>query len=211
GEFRQPQIVYAAGEHQMKVDYTEHGCVFQFDVTKLMWSQGNMNERKRMYGNVQPGEVVVDFFCGMGYWSIPIAKHAKPKHVYAIDKNPDAIEAIRTNAKINRIPEKTLTIIHGSCTEEAPALGKIADRVIMGYIPAPAFALSAAFHVIKTEGGMIHYEGVCEEGKYNELVEDVKKEGILQGYECELEHAQQVKSYGPRRYHYTLDIRVKRL
>lgn len=207
-EFREPEIEWIAGEHNTIVEHHEHECVFRFDVTKLMWSQGNMNERKRMYENVKKGEVVVDFFCGMGYWSIPIAKHAHPKHVYAIDANKNAIEAIRENQSLNKIPKSVLTIIHGKCEEIAPTLGKIADRVIMGYIPAPQFALPAAFHILKEERGMIHYEGVCEQEKYDELVQQVRDVAVQFGMRVELVHAQQVKSMAPRKYHYTLDLKI---
>ncbi len=208
GEFRRPHIEFLAGEDYFEVDHHEHGCVFRFDVRKLMWSMGNMNERKRMYEMVQPGEIVVDFFAGIGYWSIPIAKLTKAKHVYAIDANPDAIEAIRVNKKLNKITDDKITIIHGKCEEVAPSIGRIADRIIMGYIPAPVFALTAAYHTLNSRGGIIHYEGVCEEGKYDELMKDVRTQGTSLGWVIELVHAQQVKSMGPRKWHYVLDIRV---
>ncbi len=173
-----------------------------------MWSMGNMNERKRMYEMVQPGETVVDFFAGIGYWSIPIAKHTKAKHVYAIDANPDSIASLRVNKKLNKIPDEKMTIIHGKCEEVAATLGRIADRIILGYLPAPAFALPAAFHTLKPVGGVLHYEGVCEEGKYEELFQQVREQGTSLGWDVELVNAQQVKSMAPRKWHYVLDIRA---
>ncbi|QQR92606.1 MAG: methyltransferase domain-containing protein [Candidatus Iainarchaeum archaeon] len=207
-EYREPVIEWIAGEHNTVVNHFEHDCVFRFDVTKLMWSQGNMNERKRMYLNVKKGEVVVDFFCGLGYWSIPIAKHASPAHVYAIDANENAINAIQENRTLNKIPKSVLTIIHGKCEEVAPTLGKIADRVIMGYLPAPRFALPSAMHVLKDQGGIIHYEGMCPQGEYETLVQEVRDVATQYGKQVELVHAQEVKSMAPRKYHYTLDLKV---
>lgn len=207
-EFRQPKIEYVAGENYLLVDHHEHGCVFRFDVSKLMWSMGNMNERKRMYELVKRGEVIVDFFAGIGYWSIPISKHAQPKHVYAIDANPDSIEALRVNRALNKIPEEKMTIIEGKCEEVAPQLGRVADRIILGYFPAPVFALPAAFHTLKTSGGMLHFEGVCDEGKYEELFNEVRAQGEALGWNVNLEHAQPVKSMAPRKWHYVLDIRA---
>ncbi len=207
-EFRQPKVEYLSGENHLEVDHHEHGCIFRFDVSKLMWSMGNMNERKRMYEMVQANEVVVDFFAGIGYWSIPIAKHTKAKHVYSIDANPDSIESLRVNKKLNKISEKKMTIIPGKCEEVAPSLGRIADRIILGYIPAPVFALTAAFHTLHPRGGILHYEGVCEEGKYEELFQDVREQGTPLGWNVELMHAQQVKSMAPRKWHYVLDIRA---
>src|SRR3989338_3809758 len=41
GEFRQPEVRFLAGEERFEVAYREHGCVFYFDVRKIMWSKGN--------------------------------------------------------------------------------------------------------------------------------------------------------------------------
>lgn len=207
-EFREPKIEYVAGENNTRVDHTEHGCIFRFDVTKLMWSMGNMNERKRMYQLVKPNETVVDFFAGIGYWSIPIAKHANAKHVYSIDLNPNSIDALRENQKLNKISKEKMTIIQGKCEEVAPTLGRIADRIILGYLPAPTFALASAFHTFSPAGGVMHYEGVCEEGKYDSLLQEVREQGVSLGWNVELLHAQQVKSVAPRKWHYVLDIQV---
>ena len=49
------------------------------------------SERKRVAGLVKPGEIVVDMFAGVAPFSIMIARYAKPKIVYAIDKNKEAI------------------------------------------------------------------------------------------------------------------------
>lgn len=207
-EFRQPKVEFLVGEENTTVDHHEHGCVFRFDVTKLMWSMGNMNERKRMYEMAQAGETVVDFFAGIGYWSIPIAKLTKVKHVYSIDANPDSIESLRVNQKLNKIPKEKMTIIHGKCEEVASTLGHIADRIILGYLPAPVFALAPAFHTFNPKGGVMHYEGVCDEGKYEELMKDVREQGTSLGWEIELVHAQPVKTVAPGKWHYVLDIQV---
>jgi tRNA wybutosine-synthesizing protein 2 len=162
-----------------------------------------------MYELVKEGEIVVDFFAGIGYWSIPIAKHAQPEHVYAIDANPDSIAALRINKKLNKIPDEKMTIIQGKCEEVAASLGHIADRIILGYLPAPAFALPTAFRTLNPRGGMIHYEGVCEEGKYEELFQQVREQGTSLGWDVQLMHAQPVKSMAPRKWHYVLDIQAR--
>lgn len=208
GEFRQPSIEIAAGEKNTLVEHHEHGCTFRFDITKLMWSMGNMNERKRMYQNVKKGETIIDCFAGIGYWSIPICKHSKPKKVYAIDSNPDATTALKENKKLNKISDETLTIIHGKCEEQGEKLKEKADRIILGYLPAPKFALSASIEMLKPTGGIIHYEGVCEKEKFDELFRDVEEEAEKQNKKAELIHAQPVKSVAARKWHYVLDVKI---
>ncbi len=44
---------------------------------RQMYSSGNGTERSRITKLVQPGEVVVDMFCGIGYYSLPILVHTE--------------------------------------------------------------------------------------------------------------------------------------
>ncbi|WP_341537002.1 hypothetical protein [Methanosarcina barkeri] len=46
-----------------------------------MYSKGNLEERKRM-SKLGEGEIVVDMFAGIGYFSIPMAVHSRPKKDY---------------------------------------------------------------------------------------------------------------------------------
>jgi tRNA wybutosine-synthesizing protein 2 len=208
GKFRRPNIEVVAGENNTVVDHNEHGCLFRFDITKLMWSMGNMNERKRMYENVKEGEIVVDCFAGIGYWSIPICKNSKPAKVFAIDANPDSIHVLKENRRLNHISEETLEIIHGKCEEQAEKLEGKADRVILGYLPAPTFALTAAIKMLKPAGGIIHYEGICERDCFEELLKDAREKAEEQKKQATLLHAQPVKSVAARKWHYVIDVKI---
>lgn len=208
GKYRQPRIEFLLGEKKFAVNYKENNCVFQFDVRKIMWAKGNKAERQRIASIAKEGEVVMDFFAGIGYWTVPILKAGKAGKVIAFEHNPEAVKFLRKNLEANKIKKEKCAIIKGDCAKNALKFPEAsADRILMGLIPAPKFALPAALHCIKNNG-IIHYEGTAVEGKPEELFEDVEKECKKLNYKPTLLNAQFVKDYAPKIAHYTLDIQV---
>jgi len=57
------------------VKHSQHGIAYHLEVTKVMFSSGNVTERKRMGALPCQGETIVDLFVGIGYFSVPILKH----------------------------------------------------------------------------------------------------------------------------------------
>src|SRR3989344_1600751 len=92
GEFREPQIKVIAGDKNTEACHFENGVYFCFDIKKIMFAKGNVKERGRLPAQVKSNEIIVDMFVGIGYFSVPIAKIAKPKKIYAIDLNPISIK-----------------------------------------------------------------------------------------------------------------------
>ena len=95
-----------AGEDNPIVEHKEHEVIYRFDITKIMFSKGNINERKYLATLVRENEIIVDMFAGIGYFSLPIAKNAKPAKIYSIELNPDSFYYLVENIKINHLEEK---------------------------------------------------------------------------------------------------------
>jgi tRNA wybutosine-synthesizing protein 2 len=153
---------------------------------------------------VNKGEVIVDMFAGLGYFSLGIAKTFKPKKVYAIEINPIAHVYLKKNIKLNKVENKVVPIL-GDCVFELPKLGRIADRVIMGLLPSCKEYLLDAMKVVKSSG-IIHYHGTAKDWK--ELFNDVKTAVEIEGFKVELIRKVRVKSYAPKIYHWVLDCRI---
>ena len=85
-----------------------------FDITKCMFSSGNISEKLRIAGLDCVGETVVDLYAGIGYFALPYLVHAGAKVVYACEWNPDAVEGLRRGLVANGIEDKC--VIHfGDC------------------------------------------------------------------------------------------------
>jgi len=154
GEFRLPRLEVLAGKERFDTVHTEYGMKFKVDLSKVYFSSRLGSERHRVASSVLDGETVVDMFAGVGPFSLMIAKHAKAK-VYSVDLNPDAIELLKENIRLNKLRGEVIPIC-GDAREFSKQLTGFADRVIMN-LPASSLSfLDAASEILKSGGGMIH-------------------------------------------------------
>ena len=84
GQKREPTISLLYGKDTETI-HKENGCLFNLDLSKVMWAKGNNNERLRIAKLVKDGETVVDMFAGIGYFSIPIGVHSDAKEIISIE------------------------------------------------------------------------------------------------------------------------------
>jgi len=207
GELRVPQIRRIAGNGTETV-HTENRCRYRLDVAKVMFAKGNARERGRLPGLVNPGEVVVDMFAGIGYFTIPIARHAKPAEIHAIEKNPDAAEFLKENVKMNRASNTEIEIREND--NRKVKLPGIADRVIMGYFyknnPVDNF-LPVAFNFLKPKGGVIHYHNIFKRDElWNKPFGILERAGSKYGYVFNRGSFRKVvKEYSPGMVHVVVD------
>lgn len=209
GTFRKPEkMELIAGEDNPIVEHREHDVIYLFDLTKIMFSKGNINERKYLASLVREGEIIVDMFAGMGYFSLPIAKHAKPAKIYSIELNPESYNYLVKNIKLNHL-EDFIIPIHGDCKKEVVKLSKSgikADRVIMGVLPAPKGYVKEALTLLKENGTIYHYEGVVEGENYWPLFQEFEDIATTEKIKCKILSKRYVKSYGPNLFHTVIDI-----
>lgn len=63
------------------VQHKENGVIYSLDVTRCMFSSGNVTERGRMGGLDCSGETIVDLYTGIGYYTLPLLCKAKAEMV----------------------------------------------------------------------------------------------------------------------------------
>ncbi len=212
GKFREPQIEVIAGDNNTVVTHIEHGCKYRFDIRKVMFAKGNVSERIRIAKQVKPGEIIVDMFAGLGYFTIPIGKLSDAEKVYSIELNPVSFEFLQENININHI--HGVIAINGDCKEEVNKLvseGVKADRVLLGYLPPPKEFLPWAFKIVK-KNGIIHYEDLVKvnnkESDIDRIVLEIRDVAKDFGFDVSLIEAKKVKAYGPMIDHYVFDIKI---
>ena len=97
------------------VEHVDNGIKYVFDVTKIMFSSGNITEKIRVAQFDCRGEVVVDMYAGIGYFTLPYLVHARADIVHACEWNPVAVEGLRRGLAANGVSERC--VIHeGDCT-----------------------------------------------------------------------------------------------
>lgn len=194
GEFRTRNYQYILGEKKCETYHKEHGLTFKVDINQVYFNPRLATERLRIAEKVTPGERVTDMFCGVGPFSLMIAKFSPAEKIFAIDINPKAIELLKENLKINNI--NNVTPILGDAKEEISRVGHT-DRIIMNL---PQKALEFLPHALQY-GDIIHYYTITAD-----MQGEIEKINGLTDGNCEISHYRTVKSYSPDMELYRIDI-----
>lgn len=203
--------------------HNENGCRFRLDVTKVMFSKGNLQERMRMgrlgegvgvdvgevdgevEGEVE-GKVVVDMFAGIGYFTIPIAVHSHPDKIIAIEINPESYNYLVENIRLNGV-ERIVEPVLGDCAEMTPVLS--ADRVIMGYVGNTSHYLKYGIKALRS-GGILHYHDTVPVHLVpSRSTGQIRDEACKQGRRAEILNWHRIKKYSPGIWHVVVDARIK--
>jgi tRNA (guanine37-N1)-methyltransferase len=213
GDFRLRSLEFLLGEKTTETRYKEHGCVYKIDLRKAYFSPRLSYERMRIAELIQPGEVVLNMFAGVGCYSISVAKHSEPLKVYSVDVNPSAVQYLHENIRLNRVADVVIPIQGDAKKVTEQELQNAADRVLMP-LPERAYEyLDYALLALKPAGGWIHYYGFEYANKNENPVKKVetkvseKMRRLCSNFQVEFGRI--VRPIGPRWYQVVLDIHVK--
>ncbi|MCL2359344.1 class I SAM-dependent methyltransferase family protein [Candidatus Bathycorpusculum sp.] len=159
GVYRIRDYDLIAGEAKTSTVHREFGCVYRVDVARAYFSPRLSHEHERVASQVQAGEVVVDLFAGVGPFAVLIGKQQPEGRVYAVDLNPDAVELLKINVKINKVVDRVFPICADAKEIAVGELKGIADRVIMNLPETAIDFVDTACRAIKPEGGVMHFYG----------------------------------------------------
>ncbi len=205
GPLRIPKVAYVAGQKNPVTMHRENGCFFKLDI---QFSKGNVSERARLTPLVKPGEVIVDMFAGIGYFSIPLGKSSRAKKIYSIELNPDSFRFLKENIKLNHLQGKVIPML-GDCRKAR--IPEKADRVVMGYFHGTEKYLPAAFSFLKPNG-IIHYHETFRREELWEKSERILREYSRKSgfYPIRMEK-RVVKQYAPWVFHVVVDAEFRRI
>ncbi|MEA2055635.1 MAG: class I SAM-dependent methyltransferase family protein [Candidatus Thermoplasmatota archaeon] len=206
GEYREPNVEIIYGSERTETVHKENGIRYKLDLQKVMFSSGNISERKRIATIAGSNETIVDLFAGIGYFTLPIAVYSRPKKIFAIEKNPISYNYLCQNITLNNVTN-IVEPIHGDNRSIAPK--NIADRVILGYFGDTHEFLPVAFDCLKKHCGIIHYHDTFP----NESIPDgpmkhVEKVAEKYNKSTKLMKYKRVKSYAPGISHFVFDIKI---
>ncbi len=206
GVYRKPIVKILSGDRITETIHTEHGIRFKIDPQKIMFSSGNMAERKRMATISNNSETVVDLFAGIGYFTLPIAVYSQPKKIFACEINPIAYRYLCANIVLNHVTG----IIEPLCGDNRKTAPKnCADRVILGYLQEPWSFLPVALECLRNQNGILHYHEVVPCESIPELpLKRIQTAAKNTHRSVELLKINKIKSYAPRIHHVVLDVRI---
>ena len=206
------------------ITVTEQGIRQSFDMTKVMFSRGNISEKIR-YGTqlVQTDDVILDMYAGIGYFTLPALIHGNAKHVFACEWNPDAIAALKRNVQDNHVSDR-VTIMEGDCRivirDNPTILQNRFDRISLGLLPSSEGGWPSAILALRKDiGGWLHIHGNVPQKEVEQwsrwLAQSLHK--LLMDpnnhttsnyidWMVLVVHVEKVKSFAPNVYHYVADV-----
>lgn len=204
GVLRTPKVEVLWGRG-MEVVHLEGGVRYMFDVAKIMFSSGNVPERTSIATRVRDGAVVVDLFAGIGYFTLPIAVHARADRIYACELNPVAFHYLVENLRLNRV--SNVVPLEGDCRQTAPR--GAADVVLMGHFDAREY-LDVALDALRGAGLVVYHE-LCPKEQFPQApLAHLTEAARARWYDVESAESHIVKSYAPGIVHAVLEARVRR-
>ena len=208
GELRKPKHTELLFGTDTVTKISEYGLTYNIDLTEIMWSPGNTGWRSALAGpdkvsnfySFENPKIIIDYFAGIGYFALQMAKGYPESKIIAIDKNPKSIEYLKINAKENNIDN--IEIINDDCRN----IKLKADVIHLGYIGNTIDFLEHAHSCLNKEGTIIFHEvyrnnwlgfksrsewGIIPK-KFSQLMEE-------KGFNAE--KFDRVKFYGPSKSH----------
>ena len=193
------------------VNHREGGVVYRFDALRSMFSSGNTTERRRLGELDATGEVVLDCYAGIGYYTLPLLVRAGAAHVHACEWNPHSLEGLRAGLLVNGVTDRCT--IHEGDNREVGLAG-IADRVVLGLLPHSEDAWPLAVRALRPTGGVLHVHanvgGGEQEAWTARVMTDLSRLCVQEGrpFSARLVHRERVKSYAPHVWHLVADVQL---
>lgn len=207
--YRSSQVEMLLGSSQ--VEFVDHGITYIFDAGKVMFSSGNVTERRRIASMNMKQETVIDAYAGVGYYTLPMLVHAQAAHVHACEINPASIAGLKAAAQANGVEAK-LTIHEGDNAVSLLTLRGVADRCHLGLLPSSEPVWEACLLALKPRGGVLHvHMNVKEENLGAWRLATVEHfEALVKQHNLKLDveamHLERVKWFAPRVRHVVLDL-----
>ena len=200
------------------ITVTEHGIRQSLDVTRVMFSRGNVTEKIRFGKLVQEGDVVLDMYTGIGYYTLPALIHGKAARVYCCEWNPDAVAALKYNLRDNGVDGRA-TVLEGDSrvtTKQAEIIDCV-DRISLGLLPSCEGGWKTAVQALRrNRGGWMHIHGNVPSAEKkiwslwigHRLAEIARDDIGYDGWVAICCNVEKVKSFAPKVDHYVADVWV---
>lgn len=210
GTYRLREFTVIAGEPETDTIHKEYGCQYYVDVAKAFFSPRLSFEHRRVASLIEEGETVVDLFAGVGPFSIQIARNHQNATVYAVDVNPDAVECLKKNIRINRVTGRVHPILGNAREVVKNRLSGVADRAIMNLPEKAIEFVDVACETIKPSGGKVHFYGFVNKPDSLENLKDLFADAVKKSgrYVEKTSFSRLVRETAPYEWQAVLDVRI---
>jgi tRNA (guanine37-N1)-methyltransferase len=158
GPERRRAVERVAGSGPWRTRHKENGVELEVDVERAYFSPRLAREHARVAEDVRSGDRVYDLCCGVGPFSVTIARFGRAARVTAVDANPDAIRLLRDT--LSRHPYGGRVVALTARLEEFLPTAAPVERVAMNLPHEGIKYLSSVARTVAPGGRLYYYEVV---------------------------------------------------
>ncbi|MBY9000244.1 MAG: methyltransferase [Candidatus Heimdallarchaeota archaeon] len=158
GQERTRELRYILGSQNLETIHSEYGCQYLLNPLDTFFSPRLSFERQRIACLVNEDEVILNFFAGVGPFSIAIARKQPKCFINSIEINQKSCRYMKKNVELNKC-EDIIAIYCGDAFEIIPQkfLNSI-DRVLLPLPMESERSLPLAIKCLKGGEGTIHWQ-----------------------------------------------------
>lgn len=195
------------------ITHKENEIIYGFDMTRSMFSSGNGTEKYRVSSSCKKNEIILDFYSGVGYFSLPYL-NGQTECLVAFEWNPYAFEALQLNIKTNKFSFKSRALlVFGNNQKRMNHLINCVYSINLGLIPFVRTIYFFSVLFIKVDG-IIHIHRKINRTKTQSTLEKIMKilkemgKKLNKIWTPELISVHSVKKYGPKINHVVIDVKA---
>ncbi len=156
GPDRRRTLERIAGAGSWRTRYRENGIEMDVDPERAYFSPRLAREHARVAESVRRSERVYDLCCGVGPFSLAIARDGRAASITAVDANPDAIDLLRST--LARVPYGSRIEPRLGRIEEFVAVAPPAERVVFNLPREGIKYLPSVARTVARSGHLVYYE-----------------------------------------------------
>lgn len=158
GTKRVPEIIYLLGKKQLETVHKEYGNSYVLNPAQVFFSPRLSYERQRIANLASENEIIINFFAGVGPFSISIAKIVPSTIIHSIEINNIAYDYLLKNIKINNVASSIVPHLGDAFTIVENKLLNKANRILLPLPLESERGLLLALKALKNNSGIIHWE-----------------------------------------------------
>jgi tRNA (guanine37-N1)-methyltransferase len=172
GQERKRDLKHIMGEDKAETIHKEYGNSYLLDISEVFFSPRLSFERQRIANLTNGDEIILNFFAGVGPFSIAIASKCNSCVIHSIEMNKIAYDYLVKNIHLNKCQRKVIPYF-GDAFEIVPQ--KFKNRVSRVLLPLPLDsdkALPIAHKSLRNGLGVIHWQ-ITEKIHMKKIDEDI--------------------------------------
>lgn len=204
GEKRRPELRHLGGEKNTIVTHSENKTKYVLDISKITFSGGNRELRKRLVDEVSDGENILDMFAAVGNLSMQVLKHRKVNGIL-VEKDKYTFSFLKKSVVLNKL--SNVNIHNLDCRNIE--ITNWANRILMGFHNVAESHLKRALDASKNFV-TIHIHPLALKNNYSEFSN--KYHSWIKNYGARIidTDVRKIKSYSPNLDHIEIVVSIEK-